>query len=44
MVNKIYSEINDRSKQILKSVVESYLETGDPAGSKTILKKIGLNI
>ena len=44
MSNKIYLEISERSKKILKSVVESYLETGDPAGSETILKKIGLNI
>ena len=44
-MNKIlYLELSDRSKKILKSVVETYLETGEPAGSETILKKIGINL
>ncbi|SVC55515.1 uncharacterized protein METZ01_LOCUS308369, partial [marine metagenome] len=34
----------DRSKQIFKSVVETYLETGYPSGSKTILKKEGIDL
>ena len=44
MAKNLYVRLSERSKLILKSVVESYLETGDPAGSKTILKKIGINI
>ena len=44
MSKNLYLELSDRSKQILKSVVETYLETGDPAGSETILKKIGISI
>jgi len=44
MSKNLYLELSDRSKQILKSVVESYLETGDPTGSETILSKIGFNI
>ena len=40
MNKNLYLELSDRSKQILKSVIENYLETGDPAGSETILKKI----
>ena len=43
MSKTLYLELNDRSKQILKSVVETYLETGMPAGSETILKKAGIN-
>ena len=44
MSKNLYLELSDRSKQIFKSLVENYLQTGDPAGSQTILKKIGINI
>ena len=44
MSKNLYVELSLRSKQILKSVVESYLETGAPSGSETILKKVGINI
>ena len=39
MSENLYVELSDRSKQIFKSVVETYLETGLPSGSETILKK-----
>ena len=41
MSENLYVELSDRSKQIFKSVVETYLETGFPSGSETILKKEG---
>jgi len=44
MNNNLYLELSDRSKIILKSVIETYLKTGEPAGSKTILKKIGIGL
>ncbi len=44
MKNNLYSELSERTKQIFKSVVESYLETGSPSGSETILKRAGLEI
>ena len=44
MSENLYVELNDRSKQIFKSVVETYLETGSPSGSETILKKGGIDI
>ena len=44
MSENLYSELNDRSKQIFKSVVETYLETGSPSGSETIMKKEGINL
>ncbi len=43
-MKNLYLELSERSKLILKGVVESYLDTGEPAGSKTILNKTGLNI
>ena len=44
MSKNLYLQLSERSKQIFKGVVESFLETGDPAGSETILKKIGIDI
>ena len=44
MSENLYVELSDRSKQIFKSVVETYLETGSPSGSETILKKNGLDL
>ena len=44
MSDNLYLELSERSKQILKGVVESYLETGEPAGSETILKKVEIDI
>ena len=44
MSENLYLELTDRSKQIFKSVVETYLETGFPSGSETILKRAGINL
>ena len=44
MSENLYAELNDRSKQIFKSVVETYLETGFPSGSETILKRGDINL
>jgi len=44
MSQNLYAELNDRSKQIFKSVVETYLETGSPSGSETILKRVEIDI
>ena len=40
MKSNLYLELTDRTKQIFKTVVESYLETGSPSGSETVLKKV----
>ena len=44
MVDNLYAELNDRSKLIFKKLVESYLKTGSPAGSETIMRMGGLNL
>ncbi len=44
MIDNLYAELNDRSKLIFKKLVESYLKTGTPAGSETIMKMGGLNL
>ena len=44
MVDNLYADLNDRSKLIFKRLVESYLKTGFPAGSETLMKMGGLNL
>ena len=34
----IFEEMNDRSREVFRRVVESYLETGDPVGSRTLTR------
>lgn len=37
-------EMNDRTRQILKLVVDAYVETGEPVGSLTISQKLGMKL
>ena len=36
--SKILSEMNDRSREVFRRVVESYLLSGDPVGSRTLTR------
>ena len=36
--NGILSEMNDRSREVFRRVVEGYLESGDPVGSRTLTR------
>lgn len=36
-------ELSERKKQILRTIVESYIETAEPIGSKAIAEKAGLS-
>ena len=44
MSDNLYTELNDRTKEVFKHVVETYLKTGFPSGSETILKRGGLEM
>ncbi len=37
-------ELSERKKQILRTVIESYIETAEPVGSKAIAERAGLGI
>ncbi|WP_322867377.1 heat-inducible transcriptional repressor HrcA [Aquicoccus sp. G2-2] len=37
---KTLAEMNDRSREVFRRVVESYLETGDPVGSRTLTRSL----
>lgn len=38
--NQILSELNDRSREVFRRVVEGYLESGDPVGSRTLTRQM----
>ncbi len=37
---EILSDMNDRSREVFRTVVESYLESGDPVGSRTLTRSM----
>jgi len=38
--SKVLAEMNDRSREVFRRVVEGYLETGDPVGSRTLTRTL----
>ncbi|WP_417449098.1 heat-inducible transcriptional repressor HrcA [Kordiimonas sp.] len=38
------ADLNERSRTIFRQIVETYLETGDPVGSRTISRTAGLGV
>ncbi len=38
------SDLNDRSREIFRQLVETYIETGDPVGSRTISKGLASSV
>ncbi len=38
--SKILSEMNDRSREVFRRVVEGYLDSGDPVGSRTLTRSM----
>jgi len=37
---KLLTELNDRSREVFRRVVEGYLETGDPVGSRSLTRQM----
>jgi heat-inducible transcriptional repressor len=38
------AELNDRARDVFRTVVEAYLDSGTPVGSRTISRRSGLNL
>jgi heat-inducible transcriptional repressor len=38
------AELNERSRDIFRRIVEAYVETGEPVGSRTLSRKLGQNL
>jgi heat-inducible transcriptional repressor len=41
---EMIAELNDRSRDIFRHIVDAYVETGEPVGSRTISRRLGLNL
>lgn len=42
--NGLHMDLGERKKKILRAVIDEYVETAEPVGSKTIAKDIGLTV
>src|SRR5678815_421471 len=38
------SELNDRERRVLEAVIQSYVESAEPAGSRTLSRRFGLGV
>lgn len=38
------NDLNDRSRQIFREIVESYVETGEPVGSRTLARRLPVTL
>ena len=38
------TELNDREARVLEAVIRTYVETAEPAGSRTVAKRFGLGV
>ncbi len=38
------SSLNERERQVLEAVIETYVETAEPAGSRTIARRFGMGL
>ena len=42
--NTILSEMNERTREVFQRIVESYLDTGEPTGSRTLSRHLSENV
>lgn len=40
----VITELNDRSREIFRQIVEAYVETGEPIGSRTLSRRLQLGL
>lgn len=38
------TELNDRSREIFRQIVDAYVETGEPVGSRTVSRRLGAHL
>ena len=38
------TELNERSREIFRNIVESYVETGEPVGSRTLSRRLAITL
>ena len=42
--SRILDELNDRSREVFRRVVEGYLDTGAPVGSRTLTRSLSESV
>ena len=40
----VLGELNDRSREIFRHIVDAYVETGEPIGSRTLSRRLGMTL
>ncbi len=40
----LISELNERSREIFRQIVDAYVATGEPIGSRTLSRRLGQNL
>lgn len=43
-MSRMVPELNARSREVLRQIVDTYLETGDAVGSRTLSRRLGLEL
>ena len=38
--SNILKDMNDRSREVFRAVVETYMDSGDPVGSRTLARSL----
>ncbi len=41
---RVVEDLNERSREIFRNIVEAYVETGEPIGSRTLAKRLNMNL
>src|SRR5580765_2373400 len=39
-----FPELSERERRVLEAVIQSYVETAEPAGSRTVSRRFGLGV
>lgn len=40
----MFEQLNERSRDILRQIVDAYVETGEPVGSRTLSRRMGMSL
>ena len=43
-VNTVITDLDERSREIFREIVESYMDTGAPVGSRTLSRRLGMEL
>jgi heat-inducible transcriptional repressor len=44
MMTNLTTELNKRAREVLRLIVDAYVETGEPVGSRAISRRLGMNL